>query len=270
MFTVATANVNGIRAAVRKGMQPWLDTRAPDVLCLQEVRAPDEILRELAGDGWHIVHEEAKAKGRAGSAVLSRVAPTATRIGLGEVAGAEEFIGSGRWVEMDFAVHGAASKTLTVVSAYVHSGEAETSKQDEKYRFLDAMMLRMEQLAQGGDHALICGDLNVAHREVDLKNWKGNLKRAGFLPQERAYFDRMFSTMGWVDVHRRLAGEGPGPYSWWTWRGQAFDTDTGWRIDYHVATPGLAQLAQTAMVDRAPSYAERWSDHAPVVVEYDL
>jgi exodeoxyribonuclease-3 len=117
-------------------------------------------------------------------------------------------------------------------------------------------------------HALVCGDLNVAHREVDIKNWKGNIGKAGFLEDERAYFDRWFDRH-WVDLGRRLGGEGPGPYTWWSWRGQAFDNDAGWRIDYQIATPGLAGRASAVRIGRAPSYAERWSDHAPVVVDFD-
>jgi exodeoxyribonuclease III len=142
-------------------------------------------------------------------------------------------------------------------------------RQDEKYRFLAAIRARLDALSVGGRLVLLCGDLNVAHREEDLKNWRGNLGKAGFLPDERAWFDRLFQA-GWVDVGRRLAGEGPGPYTWWSWRGKAFDLDSGWRIDYQVASPALGPRAVTCEVDRAPSYAERWSDHAPVVAGYDL
>jgi exodeoxyribonuclease-3 len=157
-----------------------------------------------------------------------------------------------------------------VISCYVHTGEAGTARQLEKEAFLDAATGRLAALAADGRHVLLTGDLNVAHREADLKNWKGNLKKSGFLPDERAWFDRLFDGDRWVDVVRALAGEGPGPYSWWSWRGKAFDADSGWRIDYQVASGGLAELAVKAEVDRAPSYAERWSDHAPVVVRYDL
>ena len=273
MLTVATANVNGVRAAVRRGMGPWLSGRAPDVLALQEVRAPDDALVEALGEGWHVVHEEAAAKGRAGVAVASRTEPAAVRTGLapaGVDAGAYDH--SGRWVELDVVLDEASSGAplLTAVSTYVHTGEADTPRQVEKYAFLDAMLARMTELAADGRHVLVMGDLNVAHREADLKNWKGNLKKAGFLPDERAFFDRLFGEHGWVDVVRAAAGEGPGPYTWWSWRGKAFDTDAGWRIDYQIASPGLAARAVKAEVDRAPSYAQRWSDHAPVVVEYDV
>ncbi|WP_432495893.1 exodeoxyribonuclease III [Kineococcus auxinigenes] len=268
MLTVATVNVNGIRAAARRGMASWLAERDPDVLCLQEVRAPDEVLGavldEALGEGWHVAHCEptdAGTKGRAGVAV-------ATRLPVGEQRTAlhPRFDGAGRWVELDVET---PSGTVTVVSVYVHTGEAGTPKQDDKTAFLDAVTERLEQLRRSGNHAVVCGDYNVAHRNEDIRNWKGNLKKAGFLPEERAYYDRWFEA-GWVDVVRSLHPGVEGPYSWWSWRGQAFDRDTGWRIDLHVATEDLAARASAAVVDRAASYAERFSDHAPVVVTYDV
>lgn len=265
---IATVNVNGIRAAYKRGMADWLAERNIDILCLQEVRAPDKIVRELLGDEWHILHAEAEAKGRAGVAIASRQEPVAVREHIGE----EYFALSGRWVEADFKVPvDGEEKLLTVVSAYVHSGEAGTPKQEDKYRFLDVMAARLPVLAATSDYALIVGDLNVGHTTLDIKNWKGNVKRAGFLPEERAYFDRFLGEeIGYVDVARKLAGEVPGPYTWWSWRGQAFDNDAGWRIDYHMATPGLADRALSAVVDRAATYDARFSDHAPVVVDYQF
>ena len=273
MLTIATANVNGVRAAVRRGMGPWLTGRAPDLFALQEVRAPDEALVEALGEGWHVVHEEAAAKGRAGVAVAGRLPFEAVRAGLAPAgADASAYDHCGRWVEADVALDEGSSGAalLTVVSTYVHTGEAGTPRQVEKHAFLDAMLARMTELAADGRHVVVMGDLNVAHREADLKNWKGNLKKSGFLPEERAFFDRLFGEHGWVDVVRAAAGEGPGPYTWWSWRGKAFDTDAGWRIDYQIASPGLAARAVKAEVDRAHTYAARWSDHAPVVVEYDV
>jgi exodeoxyribonuclease-3 len=267
VLTVATVNVNGVRAAVRRGMGPWLVERAPDVLCLQEVRATDADLAAALGDGWSIVHEEASARGRAGVAVATRTPPVAVRTGLPVLPGDAVVDGAGRWGEADLDVGDAL---LTVVSAYVHTGEAGTPRQLEKEAFLDAAAARLAALAADGRHVLLTGDLNVAHREADLKNWKGNLKKSGFLPQERAWFDRLLDGGAWVDVVRALSGDGPGPYSWWSWRGKAFDLDSGWRIDYQIASAGLAERAVKAETDRAASYAERWSDHAPVVVRYDL
>ena len=266
---IATVNVNGLRAAYRKGMAEWLEPREVDILCMQEVRAPDAIVRELIGEGWYILHAEAEAKGRAGVAIASRQEPVATRVGIGD----DYFATAGRWVEADYSVKTASGEntTLTVVSAYVHSGEVDTPKQVDKYRFLDIMVNRLPELAKHSEHALVVGDLNVGHTELDINNWKGNTKRAGFLLEERAYFDRFFGEeIGWRDVHRGLAGAIDGPYTWWSQRGKAFDTDTGWRIDYHMATPGLADAAVVAVVDRAASYDTRFSDHAPLVVDYRL
>ena len=261
---VATVNVNGIRAAHRKGMMGWLAGRDCDVVTMQEVRAPDEIVHELLdGTGYHVVHTEAAAKGRAGVLVASRVEPVAHRVGNGD----PYFDDSGRWIEADLTSHG---RDLTMVSVYVHSGDVGTPKQDDKMRFLDQMIVRLTELKDSGRDVIVMGDLNVGHRELDIKNWKANQKKAGFLPEERAYFDRFFGELGWVDVHRRIAGEVPGPYTWWSMRGQAFDNDAGWRIDYQMATPDLGAAAVTAVVDRAPSWDTRWSDHAPLVIDYDV
>ena len=264
MVRVASVNVNGIRAAYRRGMADWLDACRPDVLALQEVRAPDEIVRDLLGDEWHLVHTEAAVKGRAGVLVATRLVPSSTRIGVGDA----HFDESGRWAESEIALP--SGKRLSVASAYVHTGEPETPLQQEKYRFLDAMLARMRDLRERSDYALVVGDLNIGHTERDIKNWKGNLKKSGFLPEERAYLDRVRDELGWIDVGRDFAGPVDGPYTWWSYRGRAFDNDAGWRIDYQLATPELASLAGPVVVDRAPSYAQRWSDHAPVVVDYAI
>lgn len=268
MLTIATVNVNGIRAAFRADKQPnlgdWLAEREADIIALQEVRAPDSIVHDLLADsGYHIVHAEAADKGRAGVALLSRREPLDVHVGNGD----PYFDESGRWIDARYDVDG---QTVRVASVYVHSGEVGTPRQDDKYRFLDQMIKHLPALAADDDHALVMGDLNVGHTERDIKNWRGNRKKAGFLPEERAYFDRFFGELGWVDVHRALAGDVDGPYTWWSMRGQAFDNDTGWRIDYQMATPALAKSATEAVVDRAPSYAERWTDHAPLVIDYAL
>lgn len=259
---IASANVNGIRAAYRRGMGHWLAGRGVDILALQEVRAETDDLTALLGDEWDVVHDAASAKGRAGVAIASRHRASIHRIQIG----ADDFDSAGRWLEADYEVEG---HEITVVSAYVHAGEADTPRQVEKYKLLDGMSERMADLGADGRRAVVMGDLNVGHTELDIKNWKGNVKRAGFLPEERAYFDR-WAAEGWVDLGRRFAGEVPGPYTWWSWRGKAFDIDSGWRIDYQLASAALAPTAVSCVVDRAPSYAERWSDHAPVVVDYAL
>ena len=271
---VVSANVNGIRAAFRRGMGEWLAARDVDILAMQEVRASIEDVQALLGDEWDILHDPATAKGRAGVAIASRNRASIHRVELGS----PDFDSAGRWLEADYEV---GDRVVTVVSAYVHSGEADTPKQVEKYRFLDAMEARLPQLAAHSELALVVGDLNVGHRTLDIRNWKGNVKRAGFLPEERAYFDRFVGAegaadynrgggLGWVDVGRRFAGEVEGPYSWWSWRGKAFDNDTGWRIDYQLATPALADAAVAYTIDRADTYDARWSDHAPVVVDYAI
>jgi exodeoxyribonuclease-3 len=275
---LATINTNGIRAAFRKGMGEWLDGRDVDILAIQEVRASTDDISGLLGPEWNVVHDEATAKGRAGVALASRRRAEIHRVELG----AKTFDSAGRWLEADYDVDGTI---VTVVSTYVHSGEADTPKQDEKWKFLDAMSRRLPALERHNELAVVVGDLNVGHTPLDIKNWKGNVKRAGFLPRERAYFDRFFGPrgkkvegadgstgrgLGWVDIGRRAAGEVEGPYTWWSWRGAAFDNDTGWRIDYQMATPALAERVTNYSVDRAESYDKRWSDHTPVVVDYDI
>ncbi len=268
-LTVVTANVNGIRAAGRRGGLRWLAAADADVLCLQEVRATHEQLHETLAEsplrGWHVAHAPAPQLGRAGVAILTKGQPRAVR----PEAGGAGMSGLGRWIEVDLDT---AVGPIAVVSAYVHTGEADTAKQDEKYAFLEAMdrrMSRLRTIARGsGGGVLVCGDLNVAHHEVDIKNWRGNRGRAGFLEEERAYLDRWMSRH-WVDLGRRHGGPGPGPYTWWSWRGRSFDTDGGWRIDYALATTDLADRCRSVAVGKAPTYDERWSDHAPVVICFD-
>jgi exodeoxyribonuclease-3 len=275
---IASVNVNGIRAATRKGMLEWLADADVDIVAMQEVRATAE---QLAASlpGWRMIADEAIAKGRAGVAIASREDPVVVRRLL---AGPKRLDASGRWLEADFVVDG---EDLTVVSAYVPSGEADTPKQDQKWDFLNSMEKRMRQLRTLTPLALVMGDLNVGHRELDIRNWKGNVKKSGFLPRERAYFDRLFGPtgtivtgvdgsrgrgQGWVDVGRRFHGEVDGPSTWWSMMGRAFDNDTGWRIDYQVATPQLAERVTDYRIVRAPSWDTRWSDHAPVVADYTI
>jgi exodeoxyribonuclease-3 len=265
VLTVSSVNVNGLRAAARKGMLDWLAASAADVVCLQETRADLDVLpvqlREPAG--WYAVHAPGEQRGRCGVAVLSRAEPEAVRIGFGE----SEFDGSGRYLEIDLP-------GLTVASLYLPKGEVGTHRQEAKQRFMAAFLRylieRREKAAADGRQVLVCGDFNIAHREADLKNWKANRSSSGFLPEERAWLDQVFGAAGYVDVVRALYPDQAGPYTWWSYRGRAFDNDAGWRIDYVVATPGLAATADTATVHRAPSYHQRWSDHAPVTVAFDL
>jgi exodeoxyribonuclease-3 len=263
MVSLATANVNGIRAAVRRGMGAWLETATPDVLCLQEVRAATEDLT-AALPGFATHHDPGLVKGRAGVAVASRLPLTPGPVGLPGLEGDAQ---TGRWIEAVIAAPD-LPVPLTVVSVYVPVGELDTPKQQAKHAFLDAAATRLDQLAQAGALAVVAGDFNVAHTERDIKNWRGNIGKRGFTEPERAHLTRWLDELGWVDVGRAAAGEVDGPYTWWSWRGKAFDNDAGWRIDYQFATPALAALARNVRVDRAPDYASRWSDHSPLVVEY--
>ncbi|WP_156754071.1 exodeoxyribonuclease III [Actinokineospora pegani] len=263
MTTVSSVNVNGLRAAAKKGFSEWLATTPADIVCLQEVRADPADLAELANpEGWHTVHADSRLlKGRAGVAIYSRAEPTATRVGFGVA----EFEASGRYVEAWFP-------GLVVGSLYLPSGEVGTLRQEQKERFMATFLPYLVELrdkaAASACDVLVCGDWNIAHQEIDLKAWKANRKNSGFTPGERAWMSRVFDEAGYRDVHRGLVPEGPGPYTWWSYRGKAYDNDSGWRIDYQVATPGLAVRAREVVVERAASYDERWSDHAPVTVVY--
>lgn len=267
-ITISTVNVNGIRAAVKKGYYEWLASAEPDVVTLQETRANAGVAQDLLGDGWHVSHAEGSIKGRAGVTILTRNEPTLVVEGLGE-----RFADQGRWIEAHLPIASDAAggpAQLVVVSAYVHTGdEGDEARMEEKLAFMDAAIDRAAELHAAGNHVVVTGDFNVAHAEADIKNWRGNVKNAGFLPIERARLDRWIGDLGWVDVGRHLGGPGPGPYTWWTYRGQAFDTDAGWRIDFQVASPELGAQAVRCTVDRSVDYASRWSDHAPVTAVYE-
>ncbi|BCN65057.1 exodeoxyribonuclease III [Rhodococcus hoagii] len=262
---ITTVNVNGVRAAARKGLIDWLAGSQADVVCMQETRASDKQLHETLApaldQGWHVASAEPSAKGRNGVAVLSRRPADAVRIGFGD----DEFADAGRYIEADF-------DALTVGSLYLPTGEAETPKQEQKERFMASFAAHLSASAEAavaaGRDVLVCGDWNIAHTERDIKNWKGNVKKSGFLPGERDWVGALLAGGAWVDVVRELHPDVDGPYSWWSYRGKAFDTDAGWRIDYHLTTPGLAARAKEARVERAATYAERWSDHAPVTVQF--
>lgn len=266
VLTVTTVNVNGLRAAATKGYLGWLAASQADVVCLQEVRAEEHQLADevRTPPGWHAVYAPAAAKGRAGVALLTRRRPEDVRIGFG----AAEFAGAGRYVEADLP-------GVTVASLYLPSGEVGTVRQAAKERFMAAFLPYLRELrgraAAEGREVLVCGDWNIAHREADLRNWRANRANSGFLPAERAWLDRVFGTEGgYVDIVRALHPGQDGPYSWWSYRGRAFDNDAGWRIDLIAGSSGLAARAVKAVVERAASHAERWSDHAPVTAVFDL
>jgi exodeoxyribonuclease III len=261
VFTVSSVNVNGLRAAAAKGLAEWLSRTEADVVCLQETRARLDEIPEGLLEGWHLTYAECEAsRGRNGVAVLSRAEPQGVRVGIG----AAEFDTAGRYVEVDLP-------GVTIASLYLPNGTVGTPRQDEKDRFLALfapyLRERREKAAADDREVLVCGDWNIAPAEADIRNWRGNLKSSGFLPHERAWMAALFDA-GWVDVVREQHPGVEGPYTWWSYRGRAFDNDAGWRIDHHIATPGLAARAVAAVVERAPSHGERWSDHAPVTVGY--
>ena len=281
MLKIATVNVNGIRAAFRKGMDTWLEQANPDVVLAQEVRASEEITSELFGDDWQVAVNASQLKGRAGVAVAVRKSsPWRLEDSQADTVPVEVPQDGGRWLEAVLTREnegGKADAQLRVISAYFHSGEVGTEKQDHKMAHLERIEKRLEQLMSADASSenteplvLVAGDFNVVHTELDIKNWKPNHnKRAGVLDEEIAFLDR-WREQGWVDVVRNLAGQVQGPYSWWSWRGKAFDNNAGWRIDYQLATPRLAQVARSQQVDRAAAYDQRFSDHAPVVVGYEI
>ncbi len=254
MLRIATLNVNGIRAAAGKGLAAWIKRTDPDVLCLQEVKADEADIPPAlhAPAGLHGYFHCAQKKGYAGTALYARKVPRHVQLGFGVA----EFDAEGRYVEAEFA-------DLTVISVYFPSGAAGPHRQASKDRFLAVFMPHLAQLRARGREVVFCGDVNIAHREIDLKNWRSNQNNSGFLPHERAWLTTLFDEGGWVDVHRRLDPR-PEQYTWWSNRGAAWDNNVGWRLDYQIATPGLAARAKAASI----YLRKRFSDHAPLIVEY--
>jgi len=256
MLRIITLNLNGIRSAARKGFFDWLRAQQADIVCVQELKAQAADMHNdfLAPEGYAGHFHYADKKGYSGVGLYTRHAPSHIIEGFG----IPEFDAEGRYIEAVF-------DKLSVISVYLPSGSSSPERQEAKFRFLAQFRPHLEQLRRAGREILLCGDWNIAHREIDLKNWKGNLKNSGFLPEERAWMSELFGPLGFVDVYRRLYPEAEGDaYTWWSNRGQARAKNVGWRIDYHVATPGLAAAAQRAAV-----YKESWfSDHAPLTIDY--
>lgn len=251
---VITLNVNGIRSAARKGLFRWLAAQKADVICLQEVKAQEVDLDgrefELKGCERHL--HCAEKKGYAGVALYCRRKADAVVQGFG----VREFDAEGRFLEARFG-------KLAVVSIYLPSGSSGPHRQASKFRFLDRFIPHLKKLKSSGREIILCGDWNIAHREIDLKNWRSNQKNSGFLPEERAWLSSVFDEIGFVDVFRRLNAE-PGQYTWWSNRGQAWAKNVGWRIDYQIATPGVAAAAQRESI----YLKKRFSDHAPLIIDY--
>ena len=259
MTRIVSANLNGIRSATQKGFFDWLATTGADVVCVQELKAQLADLkpehRTPAGFPFAAFHCAGK-KGYSGVGIWSR--QQADRVIEGFDGG--EFDAEGRYIRADFG-------NLSVISLYLPSGSSSPERQEAKFRFLDVFFPQMQALRAEGREIVLCGDWNIAHREIDLKNWKSNQKNSGFLPEERAWLSKVFDELGWVDVYRRLYPDTTGEaYTWWSNRGQAWAKNVGWRIDYQIATPGIAATAVEAQIYKA----ERFSDHAPLTIDYDV
>jgi len=252
---VITLNVNGIRSAASKGLFRWLEKQQADVVCLQELKCHEvDLDAKLHGlKAFESCHAFAKKKGYSGVALYSRKQPDEVKRGFG----AREFDDEGRYVEARFG-------KLWVISLYLPSGSAGPHRQASKFRFLKRFVLHLKKLKARGQEVILCGDWNIAHKEIDLKNWRSNQKNSGFLPEERAWLTRVFDEIGFVDVFRTINAR-PEQYTWWSNRGQAWKKNVGWRIDYQIATQRLAKAAKKESIYKA----KRFSDHAPLTIEYD-
>jgi exodeoxyribonuclease-3 len=256
MLRVVTLNLNGIRAASAKGFIEWFAREEADVICMQEVRATENELPDAIRmpPGYEGFFHCAERRGYSGVAMYCRSAPARTTCGFGS----KEFDLEGRLLCADFG-------DLSILSVYLPSGSSSWARQEAKFRFLDEFLPLLRQLAKSGREYIVCGDWNIAHREIDLRNWRANRKNSGFLPEERAWLGHVFEKVGWVDVFRRL-DERAEQYTWWSNRGQAWAKNVGWRIDFQIATPGIAARAKRASIYKA----QRFSDHAPLTVDYDV
>jgi exodeoxyribonuclease-3 len=252
---IITLNLNGIRAAVNKGLLPWLKAQQADVVCLQELKAqhcdmPEALQRPHGLLGYFHC---AQKRGYSGVGLWCAREPDDVRGGLG----IPDIDAEGRYIEARFG-------NLSVVSFYVPSGSSSEERLAIKFRFLERVIDPLHRLATSGREVILCGDWNIAHQPIDLKNWRANQKNPGFLPEERAWLSGVFAHLGYVDVFRRVE-PGPEQYTWWSNRGQAWARNVGWRLDYQIATPGIAARAHRASIYKAA----RFSDHAPLTIDYE-
>ncbi len=253
---IISFNANGIRSATTKGFIDWLDNQNADVVCIQETKAQvNQLDPEIhVPKGYHAYFHDAEKKGYSGVALYCRKQPDRVIYGMDW----PEMDAEGRYIQADYG-------DTSVVSLYLPSGTSGDERQAVKYRFLDRMMEKLLQMRQDGRNYIICGDWNIAHKQIDIKNWRSNQKNSGFLPEERAWMDQLFGPAGYVDAFRVVNQEAD-QYTWWSNRGQARANNVGWRIDYHVITPELA-----AGVTGASIYTdERLSDHAPLILDYAI
>lgn len=253
---VTTLNVNGLRSASAKGFIPWMRRQRPDVVCLQEIKCQEADLTKalLAPRGYHAFFHPAEKRGYSGVGIYSKREPDKVILGLGIA----DIDAQGRYLQLDFG-------GLSVVSIYLPSGSASAAAQARKLAFMQRFMPRLEAMRACGREFVICGDWNVAHKDIDLKNWRANRGRPGCTPEEREWLTRVFEAHGFVDVFRVLDPR-PERYTWWSNLGQAWAKNVGWRIDYQIATPGLAALARKCDIYTR----RRFSDHAPLTIDYEL
>ncbi len=253
---VISLNTNGIRSAIKKGFYEWVSEYSPDVICIQETKAQlAELQDTLKLDEYFLAFEDAQKKGYSGVAIFAKRAPDEIRQGFGP--GFEDMDSEGRFVAMRFG-------TIWIASVYLPSGSSSEDRQVIKMSCLARLRPLMQSFISSGDEYILCGDFNIAHKNIDIKNWKGNQKSSGFLPEERAWIDQILQD-GWVDGFRVMNQEAE-QYSWWSNRGQAYAKNVGWRIDYHFVTPNLREKIKEVFIFKAIKF----SDHAPVVIEYDL
>ncbi len=252
---IITLNANGIRAAERKGFFNWLPSQEADFVCIQETKAQTEQLSAPAfwPEGYHCHYHDAEKKGYSGVAIYSKKQPDQIIKGIGW----DDVDSEGRLIEAQFG-------DLSIISLYLPSGSSSEERQAIKFKFLDRFMPYLKELSENNRHYVICGDWNIAHKEIDLKNWKGNKKNSGFLPEERAWMDDLFADRIWLDAFREI-NQQEDQYTWWSNRGQAWAKNVGWRIDYHVASKHFENRIQSANIYKD----ERFSDHAPLIMDYD-
>jgi exodeoxyribonuclease-3 len=254
---IISANLNGIRSAATKGFFEWMVKQSVDVVCIQETKAQEHQLEadKHYPDGYHAYFCDAEKKGYSGVAIYSKIEPDKITFGLGE--GFEDMDAEGRYIKADFG-------KLSVVSLYLPSGSAKEERQQVKYSFMERFAERMKEMRRQHREFIICGDWNIVHKEIDIKNWKSNQKNSGCLPEERAWLDEVFGPMGFVDAFREV-NQDAGQYTWWSNRGQSWANNVGWRIDYQVITPGLKEKVRSASIYKD----ERFSDHAPLILDYE-
>ena len=257
MLRIISANLNGIRSAAKKGFMEWMQKQQADFICVQELKAQkDDLDAQLQSPkGLSSYFHFAEKRGYSGCGIFTPHTIDNVQVGFGN----PEFDAEGRYVEARIGL-------LSVISVYMPSGSSSPDRQAAKFRFLDAFLPYLIKLKKSKRHIILCGDVNIAHHEIDLKNWKGNLNNSGFLPEERAWLTKLFTEIGYVDVYRYLEpNAGDTCYTWWSQRGQAYAKNVGWRIDYQIASPEIAKTAKKADIYKK----QRFSDHAPLIIEYD-